>query len=114
MTSQDWREDWIKKYTEYQRRSPYHEISRRAFDIARVRTAENVRNWDLETRKERARETREYRARTKWIREHTPVTSDTYYAKYDSGIRIVPVDERISAPYDYNPFYNPGSAPWIP
>jgi hypothetical protein len=114
LMNHDWRDDWIRRYTESQRHSPYHEAMRLTFEKAKVRAAEKVRDFEMQTRRERDTELREYKEKTKWTVEHTPVTSDTYYAKYDPGIRIVPVDERIAAPFPLNAFYNPGSQPWIP
>jgi hypothetical protein len=114
LTGQDWRDSWIGRYTDYFKRSPFHEIARRTFENAKVRAAQKIEDYEMQTRRERAVEIREYKEKGKWIYAHTPVTSDTYYAKYDAGIRIVPVDERIAAPFGPNPFYNPGSHPWIP
>jgi hypothetical protein len=68
----------------------------------------------MQTRREREIEIKEYKAKTKWIVDHTTVSNETYYAKYDAGIRIVPIDDRIAVPFPPNPFYNPGTQPWIP
>jgi hypothetical protein len=109
----DWRDSWAAKYSARHARSPYREVALRTFDDAKARSAARVAAWERGARRERDAEMREYRARTQWIRDHTPVTADSCWAKHDPGIRIVPVDDRICVPLPETPFYNPGSAAFI-
>jgi hypothetical protein len=105
-TDHRWRDGWTRHYTGVQRQSPYHEDARRTFDGAWARTYGNLYGRDIREGRERAAESRQYHANIQRIRLQTPVTSDLYYAKNDSGIRIVPTDDRATCPYDRAAFYN--------
>jgi hypothetical protein len=70
---------------------------------------EKMTGWEMQMRRERSVERREYDERIAWIRAHESVVSDTYFAKHDPGIRIVPTDDRSAAPIETDPFYNSGT-----
>jgi hypothetical protein len=81
----------------------------RTFDFAWVRAADDRKNWEMQTRRERRIECQEYQEKIAWLRATEPVVSDTFFAKNDPGIRIVPTDDRIAAPIVARPFENFGT-----